>query len=1564
MSQIFLSHSSQNDFAAIAISEWLKKEGWDDQFLDIHPKQGIAAGERWERALYQAANRCDVVLFLISKAWLASDWCLKEFRLAYRLNKRIFGLLIEDIKVSDLSDEITNVWQMVNLGSGTDHQIFEVVHPDTGDQGHVTFSKNGLVRLRTGLNKAGIAPNFFDWPLNNDLDRAPYRGMRPIDEDDAGIFFGREVPVIELLAHLRGLRETPLSRFMVILGASGAGKSSFLRAGILPRLKRDDHCFLPLPIVRPEQSAMWGDNGFLNALGRAFSNRQMNDITRGKLREVLEKKDIDELSEMLRQLADKAAIPAPDKKKDADIPTLVLSIDQGEELFQSKGANESEMLLDLIRNLLIEHTDLPLLILITIRSDSYDQLQTAKLLEGIPQQSYGLPPMPKGSYKEIIEKPAERLLKNDKPLIVDPRLTDKLLKDIDEGGGKDVLPLLAFTLERLYLEYGSKGSLSLEDYNKMGGIKGAIDAAVEKAFQDAENDPRLPNDREQQKHLLRRGFIPWLAGIDLETQKPRRRAARRNEIPAEAWPMIEHLIANRLLATDINAQNSEITVEPVHDALLRQWGLIVGWLQEDFAVLAVLEGVQRASRDWEANTRDSEYLVHSSGRLEEAKRIEGHKDMTQIFTSSDQDYLFACKRQRQDEIRRLRRRATIYGVLAIVAVIAGVVAGWQWFEADLSKKKEVEAKNISQNETRKAKITLSQSDFLQGIDKIEKKDTSAGLAYLASAIRNHPDQQNTSAAARIVNLFIQRTFYLPLTEPLLHENWVNSAVFSLDGTKIVTASWDKAARVWDAATGWPLTEPLRHWSTVNSAVFSPDGTKILTASDDNNCVRVWDAATGKPLSEPYEETINSAIFSPDGTKILTTSKYDHTARVWDAATGRPLTEPLQHKGPVNSAVFSPNGNKILTASKPYDHTARMWDAATGKPLIEPLQHEYWVNSAVFSPDGTKILTASYDNTARVWNATTGMPLTQALQHGSTVKSAVFSPDGTKILTTSDDNTARVWDAATGRPLTEFAQDWGSAHSPVFSPDGTKILTISRNDAARVWDTTTGKPLTESLHRGSTVNSAVFSPDGTKILTASDDNTARVWDTASGRPLIEPLQHGSINIFGPNGTKTVNSAVFSPDGTKILTASKYDNTARVWDASMGKPLIEFLRHKYRVNSAIFSPDGTRILTISGDGTARVWDAATGKPLIESMQNEYRVNSAVFNIDGTKILTISGGIAMVWDTASGRLLTEPSQINIHAFSPDGTKIITISENHTSRVWDVVSGKPLTEPMLHGDSVRSAIFSQDGTKVVTVLSDKTAMVWDATTGRPLTEPLQHDGWVESAVFSPDATKILIVALNHHSARVWDIVSGKPLTDPMRHGDSVRSAIFSQDGTKVVTTSSDMTARVWNATTGKPLTEPLQHDDWVKLAVFSPDGSKILTVCEHEQTARVWDTTTGRPLTDPLQAEDKVNSAVFSPDGSKILIATGGFGSTNTARVYPIAPASTVPVPDWLPLLAEAVSGYHINNQSVLEPVSPTQILHFREQFRNSKDKDPYSQIARWFFADKATRPASPYNMDANTK
>src|SRR4051794_26349038 len=156
MSRIFLSHSSSNNPEAVALRDWLAREGWHDVFLDVDPDRGIAAGERWERSLNQAASRCEAVLFVISRDWLASGWCLKEFNLAHRLNKRLFGLLIDDIPVSELPFNLTGSWQLVRLGGGTDHVMQRVTMPFTGAEAHVTFSAEGLARLRTGLRRAGL----------------------------------------------------------------------------------------------------------------------------------------------------------------------------------------------------------------------------------------------------------------------------------------------------------------------------------------------------------------------------------------------------------------------------------------------------------------------------------------------------------------------------------------------------------------------------------------------------------------------------------------------------------------------------------------------------------------------------------------------------------------------------------------------------------------------------------------------------------------------------------------------------------------------------------------------------------------------------------------------------------------------------------------------------------------------------------------------------------------------------------------------------------------------------------------------------------------------------------------------------------------------------------------------------------------------------------------------------------------------------------------------------------------------------------------------------------------
>ena len=215
------------------------------------------------------------------------DWCIKEFHLAHQLNKRLFGVLIEDLAVADLPEDLTGTWQIVRLVAGRDHVMLRAVLPVTHEEAHVTFSAEGLQRLKHGLEQAGLDPKYFAWPPASDPNRPPYRGLRPLEAEDAGIFFGRDAPVIEALDQLRGLRETTPPRLLVILGASGSGKSSFLRAGLLPRLKRDDRHFLPLPIIRPERAAINGETGLLTALEEAFKSVGIA-TTRAKLRAAIE----------------------------------------------------------------------------------------------------------------------------------------------------------------------------------------------------------------------------------------------------------------------------------------------------------------------------------------------------------------------------------------------------------------------------------------------------------------------------------------------------------------------------------------------------------------------------------------------------------------------------------------------------------------------------------------------------------------------------------------------------------------------------------------------------------------------------------------------------------------------------------------------------------------------------------------------------------------------------------------------------------------------------------------------------------------------------------------------------------------------------------------------------------------------------------------------------------------------------------------------------------------------------------------------------------------------------
>jgi len=691
MSRLFISHSSLDNAAARAVGNWLTREGFDEYFLDFDPERGIRAGERWERALHDAADRCEAIVFLVGRNWLASEWCGREFDLAVRLSKRIFGVMIDDVPISDIPLRYREAWQFVSLSGGTDHEIFRVEVPPDGVERHVSFSRSGLAHLKAGLLAAGLDPKYFAWPPPDKPYRSPYPGLEALEADDAGIFFGRDAPLVLALDRLREMAGRAPPRLLAILGASGAGKSSFLRAGLWPRLARDDRRFRPLPPIRPLEAAINGEKGLVAALTRAAAESGLR-MSRSEISAATA--DHNRFADLLARLAAAATVPPMPGEPEAKPPTLVLGIDQAEELFPIEDRPEAARLLELLAQV-TQRADLSVIVVFTIRTESYERLQSTAAMKALRQEPFSLQPVPQGAYETIIVGPAARLSRTKRQLEIDPTLTETLMRDIEAGGARDALPLLAFTLRRLYDDHGGKGRLTLADYKESGGVAGSIAAAVDKALEEAALAPGMPAERDARLALLRRGLIPRLAGIDPATGEPRRTTALRADLPLASLPLLDRMIDVRLLRYDAEdpigeAGGSEVSIEVAHEALLRQWPLMVSWLDADRRLLESLAGVRQATRDWNSHGRAAGWLAHAAGRLEDAEELAGHPDLAIGLDEDHRAYLDACRiaenERRNAELERVRvlaaveargrRRARIGLVVASAFAVVATAAAW------------------------------------------------------------------------------------------------------------------------------------------------------------------------------------------------------------------------------------------------------------------------------------------------------------------------------------------------------------------------------------------------------------------------------------------------------------------------------------------------------------------------------------------------------------------------------------------------------------------------------------------------------------------------------------------------------------------------------------------------------------------------------------------------------------------------------------------------------------------------------------------------------------------------
>jgi tetratricopeptide (TPR) repeat protein len=867
MTRIYLSYSGDDGPQAIALRDWLKEKGWDDVVLEFDPDQVAQAADRSPPAWSETVMGCAAVVFLISRNWLASQERRDAYDVAGKLDKAVFVALIESLSPDELPLNAPQSDRLASLFSEKNNRSFRIGPTEGQEERQVFFSIEGLERLNAGLARVGVDPLSFDWPPQSDPDRAPYVGLGSFETQDAGIFFGREEQTIDALEALRGLAKASAPRLFVVLGASGVGKSSFLRAGLWPRLDRDNGHFLPLPIIRPGRAAISGPEGLLAALA-GVDEKTKSEAGAAQIREALAR-DPNELRPLLRDIVARAA-PAPAGAKP---PMLVVAIDRADELFRAEGARESSSVLELL-GALTAGDDPAVLVALAIRSESYDALARANPLRGVTPRIFPMGSMSRDGCRAAIERPAQRVTSAGGSLEIDPDLTQALLDDIEDV---DALPLLAFALEQLHRASGPAKRLVRADYENSGRLSGAIDTALGRVFEAADEDSRIPKERQARLALLRRALVPGLAAVDAETRTARRRIAAAEQIPQDARPLIDLLVGERLLTQKLNSASGEITFELAHDVLLRRWGTLKTWLDEDFEKLGQLEGVKRASRRWDAHSRLRAYTTHVGALLEEAQRLYARPDFTARLDVTDRAYLAACMeeaklvrqeeqearsraqeglaRNHESETRRAKNAkatAAISSIGLAAALAVAALVGRQWHEATQAKKEA----QMQRDHSEKALVQMVGVANGLALTLAERLNDSAAAAVKADVLGKARELQEQARASGVAGDDLRRNESVVLNEIAQARLAMGDLKGALAAAQESAASMEALSSAKPGNANWrrDLSVSYEKLGEVQQAMGDLSGAlksyhddlaiaEALSASDSANAQWLWDVST-------------------------------------------------------------------------------------------------------------------------------------------------------------------------------------------------------------------------------------------------------------------------------------------------------------------------------------------------------------------------------------------------------------------------------------------------------------------------------------------------------------------------------------------------------------------------------------------------------------------------------------------------------------------------------------------------------------------------------------------------
>ncbi len=1294
--------------------------------------------------------------------------------------------------------------------------------------------------IRERLPKRGegaTAPTEIRWHQGS-----PFRGLESFDFEHSDVFFGRG----RARAELREALATQAARglaFVLVFGMSGSGKSSLVKAGLLPDLSHpgviEGVGLCRWAVFRPGDAALIGDAADLyEGLAQAFlAPTALPELAaigwdRATLAQQLrlgQELSLQPLRQALAKARDGAGLV---ERAQARIAVVV---DQLEELFTLARVSGSERqgfvrLLELLARSGIAF------VIATMRSDFFERLaelpELGRLAEGIGQ--YHLLPARPAEIGQMIRQPARAA---GLSFAIDEETGLGLDAVIEEEAARDpgVLPLLEFTLDELFKLRSDNGELGFASYRRLGGIEGALARRAEEVFAGL-----APSIQAALPAVL--SALVTIKGGEETTAVARRVPLSEAATTPERRALIDALVAARLVVAD-RAEDGGAVVRVAHEALLTRWPRVAAWVAADRDFLKSRARVGEAAARWRTEGKSADLLLPTGRLLAEGEELLARR--RDELDSELIDYIAvsakAAQERRDRQLKRARILAAGFGAIAILAAGAGWIAFQSSQEASqqraIAEEQAQRANELAVRASQERDAALrAESSFLAGLSLRLTQDGDPVTGMIA-ALEGLP-AYGTRQLPRPLVASARDALYWGLLNrgreiaALRHKSPVVRVSWAPDGRHLLTYAGSDPLRLSDPASGQTV-ESFDSGSAVTLAAgVSQDSRSIIAYAADEK-LRLFDVGESKPrktielslsghavamvaadaglaraavLYSPYAgrlidlgsgQTVAElaghsdvplgAAFTDDGSRLLTID-FDQTARIWDGRDGHSIAVLEGHEKPVIAGALSPDGKLAATASS--DLTVRLWEAETGKELGRFQGHNAGVWHLAFSPDGKRLVTASADSTARIWDVATRTSLATLKGHGEVergVVQAMFSPDGQRVVTVGDDRTVRLWNAGDGTALGTVATVHAGEASAAFSPEGRRLATSAGDHTAQVWDVADPPPYPVIPAHDRDIFAIAFSPDGQRFITASGDKTVRLWESATAKRIAVLAGHKGYPV----------GAAFSRDGTRLVSWSFDD--IKSWDLANEKLLATITGHTAFMYSVDLSPDGKRILSGAGDGSARLWDAETGKELGAFRAEGYPAFVGRFSPDASRAWIKAAG--RVW-IADGQTLAPKARLEGHddtavtaAFSPDGKTLLTGEQDGRIRLWDPESGAERSGFASGGGRVHFLRVLPDGQTLVTGSLDGGVRVQSLDGSPPrLTIPSPEGPFTQISV-SGDG-QVMAVDCADGTRRVYSLETGQEVIRLSRaaHGGTPQfgAPALSPDGRFLATPWNQVEARL----------------------------------------------------------------------------------------------------------------------------------------------------------------------------